>query len=143
MKKMQKAISLILAALIIAFAVAGCSQPTMNVQGPGNGDFDEMVYIDLALEMVPLTAAPAIFSVPMPSASGTQVSRNQKAEIDFSNTADGYIMVRFLQRTNQQLRVQITGPSNVTYTYTLKQTGDFEVFPLSDGNGAYRVGVFE
>jgi transglutaminase-like putative cysteine protease len=31
----------------------------------------------------------------------------------------------------------------VQYTYTLKTNGDFEVYPLSDGNGGYTVSVYE
>jgi len=144
MKKVYRIVSLMLVMLLIAWTLVGCSQPeTVEIHNPGSGDYDHEVEIDLSMEMVPLTAAPAIFSIPMPTASGTQTNKNQKAEIDYSNAADGYIMVRFLQKTDKQLRVQVTGPSNSTYTYTLKQNGDFEVFPLSDGSGSYKVGVFE
>jgi len=144
MKKAYKYISLALAVIILAWVLIGCSQPEIvSIHNPGNGDNNSEDYIDLSAEMVPLTETPAIFSIPVPVASGTQTKKNQKSEIDHSNTADGYIMVRFLQRTTKQLRVQVTGPSNVTYTYTLKQNGDFEVFPLSDGSGSYKIGVFE
>ena len=144
MKKPYKLLSLALAMLMLGGILVGCSQPeTVNIHNPGSEDIDPEIYIDLSMEMVPLTASPAIFSILMPTASGTKVQKNQKAEIDYSNTGDGYIMVRFLQKSSKQIRVQITGPSGATYTYTLKSNGDFEVFPLSDGNGSYKIGVFE
>jgi len=143
MKNSYKTISLVLVILMIASTLAGCNRADdVDIHEPGSIQSEEF-YIDLSMEMVPLTAAPAMFTIQMPTASGTQVNRNQKAEIDYSNSSDGYIMVRFLQRTTMQLRVQVTGPSGVTYTYTLKSNGDFEVFPLSDGSGSYRIGVFE
>jgi len=91
--------------------------------------------------MVPLARAPG-FTIPVPTAPGTAVQRNAKAIIDHSNTSDGYVMVKFTENTRRQIRVMITGPSGVSYTYVLKP-GNFEVFPLSDGNGRYTIGVFE
>jgi len=101
-------------------------------------------YIDISAEMVPLTEFPAMFAtVGMPSAPGTVVQQNEKALIDMSNTKDGYVMIRYLNKTDKELRVQIKGPSGEVYTYTLKKSGEFEVFPLSDGNGTYKISVHE
>lgn len=91
----------------------------------------------------PVSSAPSFFNFPVPVASGYRVEKNQNAEIDYSNAADGYIMVRFLASTDMQLRVRITGPSGIVYTYILNSKGDFEVFPLTDGNGSYNITVFE
>ena len=99
--------------------------------------------MDIAKEAPALTTAPAVFRVPWPSASGTHVTVNDKAEIDHSHTSDGYVMIRFLQATSKELRVQVTTPRDVTYTYTLKRDGSYEIFPLSGGNGEYKVSVFE
>jgi len=145
MKKSIKLISLSVAIVMLIGLLAGCvpaefmefHDPESAVTAP-----DEGVVIDLALEMVPLTASPASFVMPMPAASGVTTKKNSKAEIDYSNITDGYVMVRFLAKTTKQLRVIVTGPTE-KYTYTLKQNGDWEVFPLTDGNGAYTIGVFE
>jgi hypothetical protein len=99
--------------------------------------------IDITPEMVPLTAAPAVFSISTPVASGTDVKSNDKAVIDYSNMADGYVMAKYIPQTTKSVRVMVKGPSGAQYQYTLKSGGVFEVFPLSDGNGAYTVGVFE
>ena len=146
MKKVMKLISLPVAALLLIGLFAGCSPAgTEDFYDPGSAadEYEEGVIMDLAAEMVPLTTSPASFILEMPQASGSVVKKNAKAEIDYSNPSDGYVMVRFLQKTTKQLRVLVTGPSNERYTYTLKQNGDWEVFPLSDGNGSYTIGVYE
>ena len=145
MKKLVKVISMFVVVLLLFGMLAGCNSETVEFLNPEDVVFDleDGVIIDLAAEMVPLTASPATFVMQMPVASGTLTKKNAKAEIDYSNSADGYIMVRFLQRTTKQLRVLVTGPSAERYTYTLKSNGDWEVFPLSDGNGSYTIGVFE
>jgi len=146
MKKITKLISLSVAVLLLIGLIAGCGpSETVEFHDPEGvmASTDEEVIIDLSMEMVPLTASPASFVMPMPSAPGTATKKNAKAEIDYSNSTDGYVMARFMSRTTKQLRVLVTGPSGERYTYTLKQNGDWEVFPLSDGNGSYTIGVFE
>ena len=84
-----------------------------------------------------------VSAFPVPTAAGTNVVSNDRAEIDYSNASDGYVMVRFLERTTASVRVLITGPSGTQYQYRLATDGNWEVFPFSDGNGQYTVGVFE
>lgn len=101
-------------------------------------------YIDISLELVPLASTPPMFAtIVMPSAPGTKVENNGKSLIDMSNIKDGYVMIKYLTKASKALRVQITGPSGEAYKYTLKSNGDFEVFPLSDGNGKYDIKVLE
>lgn len=76
----------------------------------------------------------------VPTASGTTVYSNALAEIDASNTAEGYIMVSY-KGTNQKVKLQLTGSDGVTYTYTLH--GGYETFPLSAGSGSYKAAVYE
>jgi len=146
MKKAARFISTTVAILLLAGLFVGCSPAEtvdINLSEEVSSPAADDIVFDLAAEMVPLAGAPAKYVMPIPAATGTTVKKNTKAEIDYSNIVDGYVMVRFLQRTNKQLRVLVTGPSNERYTYTLKQNGDWEVYPLSDGNGSYTVGVFE
>ncbi len=93
--------------------------------------------LDIDLSVIPLSGEPAISTVLMPQASGTTVYGNTKAEIDASNTADGYVMLRYLEDTTTSIKVIVTGPSGVAYYYNLANDGSYEVFPLSDGNGSY------
>ena len=92
---------------------------------------------------IPTSIAPAVPIVLAPIASGINVESNEMASIDFSHKEDGYIMVQWLRETTMQLRVRVVGPTGVAYNYRLNPHGDFEVFPLSDGNGEYTVMVLE
>ncbi|MEA4815616.1 MAG: transglutaminase-like domain-containing protein [Lachnospiraceae bacterium] len=80
----------------------------------------------------------------MPEASGKEVYSNNKASIDASNVSDGYVMVRYADGTSSsRLKVIINGPNSTKYTYDLAQSGNFEVFPLSAGDGEYKVSVYQ
>lgn len=85
--------------------------------------------------------APAQSIVLKPEASGTLTLSNDYAIVDYSHSDQGYVMVQFTVPTEQRLKTQVVGPST-TYTYNMKQ-GNWEVFPLSDGNGNYRINVCE
>ena len=97
---------------------------------------------DLTQEAAALAQSPAAQPVLLlPQASGQLVKQNGKAIIDYSNTKDGYVMVRFTAQTNKRLKVRVSGPTT-TYTYNLTP-GLWETFPLSDGNGTYTFTVYE
>lgn len=79
-----------------------------------------------------------------PSAPGTSTQKNSSALIDYSNAADGYIMVKWTGSGSPKLKVRIKGPSCPDYyDYDLRTDGEYEVFPLSDGNGKYNVVVYK
>lgn len=59
--------------------------------------------------------------------------QNNQAQIDYSNTADGYVMVRYTASTTKRLKVQVKGPTT-TYTYNITPGDTWTTFPLSDGN---------
>ena len=44
---------------------------------------------------------------------------------------------------NPTIRVQISKSGIETYTYTLNSSGNYEVFPFSEGSGSYTIKVFE
>ncbi|MEE1037564.1 MAG: transglutaminase domain-containing protein [Eubacterium sp.] len=77
----------------------------------------------------------------VPQASGKIQYANSLAVIDASNSSEGYIMVSY-KGNNHKVKLQITGPDAVTYTYNLNGSG-YEVFPLSASSGAYKVAVYE
>ncbi len=90
-----------------------------------------------------LTVLPATAAVLSAVASGTTVYSNEKAKVDASNAKDGYVMAAYNGQSKNRLKVRVTGPSGIVYTYDLNKNGNYEVFPLSDGNGKYTVGVYE
>lgn len=83
---------------------------------------------------------PAQITILHPVASGTLTKSSTEAIVDYSNYADGYVMVRYTQSTAARLKVKIEGPTT-TYTYNLPPQ-EWTVFPLSDGNGDYKITVY-
>lgn len=76
----------------------------------------------------------------MPEASGLLEQRCEEAVIDYSHTENGYVMVRYTAQTDKRLKVLVKGPG-ITYAYDLP-VDEWTTFPLSDGNGAYTVGIY-
>ena len=76
------------------------------------------------VSLTPPTGTPAISTLLMPEAPGTLVKENASASIDYSNTADGYVMVRYTKKTAKKLKSQVKGPSGTTYTYDLQSMDD-------------------
>lgn len=135
------------ALLLMAAVLSGCAAPGAE---PGAEETEEQTAwvdgvaleeVDLADEAVALASSAAIPDTMQPVASGTLVQASDKAVIDYSNTKDGYVMVRYTASTTQRLKAQVKGPTT-TYTYNLT-AGKWETFPLSDGNGTYQVIVYE
>lgn len=122
--------------------LAGCA-------GRADIQSEEVVYLDAVTldevtiedEAVALAGLPAVQNLLLPEASGMAVEKNNKAIVDYSNVADGYVMVQYTANTEKRLKVRVTGPTT-QYTYDI-QPGAWVTFPLSDGNGDYDVKVFE
>ncbi|MDE7187267.1 MAG: transglutaminase-like domain-containing protein [Lachnospiraceae bacterium] len=77
----------------------------------------------------------------VPEAAGNVTYGDDTVSIDASNTSEGYVMVRY-QGNAGKVKLQITVPDGTTYTYTLGG-GSYETFPLSEGDGSYRLDVLE
>lgn len=142
---------LFLPLLAAALLLSGCGQtaaetaPAEEEQETQDEIYTEVTpleEVDLEDEAVALAGEPAVSTLLLPEASGTLVQSNGKAVIDYSNTADGYVMVKYTAATTKRLKVQVKGPST-TYTYNLAADAAWDTFPLSDGNGTYQVVVYE
>lgn len=92
-------------------------------------------------DKVPVSGFQPSVSCPVPSADGITTYENEAAGIDASNISEGYICVRYLG-SSSKVKLQITGEDGVTYTYNLAGN-DYQVFPLSAGNGTYSIAVYE
>ena len=114
---------------------------TSAAQAASADDTDLVEIMELTEEEIPLADAPKS-SMLLPQASGTKVQSNAKAAIDYSNTADGYVMVKYTAAASQKLKVIVKGPKT-TYTYNLAADKAWDTYPLSDGSGAYTIGVYE
>ena len=124
-----------------ALLFAGCGAPAGEQPNTVTPFVDEAVLGEVESEQDILAVEPALPDILQPVASGTATEENEKGIIDYSNSADGYIMVCYTAETAQKLKVQVKGPTT-TYTYTIFP-GEWETFPLSDGNGEYQITLYE
>lgn len=78
----------------------------------------------------------------VPEAPGTKTARSQNGQItvDLSNTQEGYVMVKYTGSSDVQ--VQITNPDGDVCPYPLTH-GSFMAFPLTNGDGNYKIQVLE
>ncbi len=90
----------------------------------------------LTFGVIPSFAA----TVRIPVATGAVTYGTKTVHIDASNTKDGYIMVKY---TGKAPRIKVRIRQTVDYTYDLNTTGQFETFPLTEGDGTYTILVFE
>lgn len=88
--------------------------------------------------MTPANAQAAVIRTP--SADGSVTYGNGIAVIDASHTSDGYLMIRY---TGSAKRIKVRITKNTQYTYDLNVSGVYETFPLTEGDGAYSVAIFE
>ncbi|MEY8311268.1 transglutaminase-like domain-containing protein [Oscillospiraceae bacterium 42-9] len=160
LKKWKTALPVLLAALLLAGCggnpgnssassetpSSGVSSSATAVEGEEENFFVDAVTleeVELEDEMIALTGAPALSKNLVPQASGTKVEKSSKATIDYSNTKDGYVMVRYTAQTTKKLKVQVIGPhAPKPYIYNIA-AGEWVTFPLSDGNGNYTIKVME
>ncbi|MBQ7144204.1 MAG: transglutaminase domain-containing protein [Oscillospiraceae bacterium] len=152
MKRFHKPLLPILGILILALFLSACggqtaaapatAAPAEEAELPTEEGLD----VDLGAlldEGVPLADAPKISSIQNVSAPGTLKKDNASAVIDYSNTADGYVMVKWTGGGDAKIKVLVKGPTGTSYQYNLRLDGQYEAFPLSDGNGSYTVGVYK
>ena len=135
-KACNVAVSLVF--LVFIFSLF-CVQLFADIIQSANIDEDVVHIVD---DGVPLANTPSSF-VLNNVASGTSVSQNGRAIIDYSNAKDGYVMIAWRGGGNPKLKVLIKGKGPSTYQYNLRTDGQYESYPLSDGNGTYTVGVYK
>lgn len=78
----------------------------------------------------------------VPEASGVEVYANKDASIDASNASEGYVMVKYTGSA-AKVRMLIETPAGNTYNYLMDLDGQYDVYPLSEGSGKYKIGVYE
>ncbi|MCD2491436.1 transglutaminase-like domain-containing protein [Lacrimispora sp. NSJ-141] len=76
----------------------------------------------------------------VPEPSGEVTYGNELVSMDASHLEDGYVMVRYTGDV-EKVKLQLLTPSGTLYTYTMQD--GYETFPLTDGDGTYKVSVFE
>lgn len=89
------------------------------------------------------TSAPvrSHYDLLLPSAPESLTLSNEVATLDYSNSGEGYVGVKYFG-TVSKIKLRITGPDEIVYTYDIKST-DYAFFPLTSGSGTYTVAVYE
>jgi hypothetical protein len=144
LKKRIVVFSLVLVMATLPF-LAGCSTGGSAGESGSTGIEGEepnLVTADIEDQEVPLANQPAVNKFLIPTAPGITLYKGGNVQLDASNTKEGYLMVQY-SGTNPKIKVQITKAKGITYTYDLNARKAYEVFPLSEGDGAYTIKVFE
>ncbi len=110
-----------------------------NGQAPARAGQQSMVTIEETA--APLAQLPETQQVRMPQASGKVVYSGKSAVIDASNTSQGYVMVKYTGASSK-VKLQISGSNRIVYTYDLHK-GSYDTFPLTSGDGNYRLNIYE
>lgn len=99
----------------------------------------------LALLALLLLAALVLWrrSVPNQEPLSRQVLTGRRSELDQTRLDRGVVEVRYTGNPGTKLKVQITRKDGVNYNYDLNSAGDWERFPLTQGDGDYTVSLLE
>lgn len=71
-----------------------------------------------------------------------RVEESEVVSLYLSNVSKGYIMFVY-KGSNEKVKLQITGPDEVTYTYLVTDCKEPTAFPLASGSGEYMFNLFE
>jgi transglutaminase-like putative cysteine protease len=120
-----------LAALLAAlFLLTACSS-LQDVIGGGDGGGSHV-------EGPPRDTTPVVLEATQP---GAAIVSDDKATLDFSNAAEGYICAKN-NLGDAKIKV-LVDVAEARYQYTIEPGTPFVTIPLSQGNGSYVVGVWE
>ena len=74
--------------------------------------------------------------------TGEIVHESKDFVIDLSNTQKGQILVKYMGDASK-VKVQIQKDDEIAYTYDLSTNGEYETYPVSCGNGKYKITLNE
>ncbi len=137
---MKKVITLVLALSFTLALFAGCyttieDPETALAAVPATGSTTAAV--------IPAAQKPSTLPVKAEAVTGVTVYSNTKAVVDASNSAEGYVMVKYTGGKKVSIKVTIALTNGTQYTYNLNNAGTYESFPISEGDGIYAVKVWE
>lgn len=134
----MRKVSNLLSLIVLCVSLAACG--TMG--GPANEDSSGISSGGAQAKESKQGTRDNTIRVLTPEASGTEVYENDDASIDVSNASDGYVMVAY-KGSAAKVRMLIETPAGNTYNYLMDLDGTYDVFPLSEGSGTYKIGVYE
>ncbi|MDR1015193.1 MAG: transglutaminase-like domain-containing protein [Coriobacteriales bacterium] len=110
--------------------------------GIGGGELSSAVPADSEMRANPGSPRDSTPQVLVAEQPGTAVASNEKAVLDYSNAASGYVCAMSLL-DGAKVKVLVDSPTGERYQYVLATTGDYLTVPLSRGSGTYTVGIYE
>jgi len=125
---------LCLTVLFVCLILSGCKAKAIDSGETGSVSYEisapETAVSPRSNESVVLT----------PVAGGELVYGCDTASIDATNASEGYLFVCYTG-DNPKVKMQLTGPDQVTYTYNILTSE--AVIPITAGNGSYTAVIFE
>jgi len=87
----------------------------------------------------------AVTGFKVPAADGKSTKNNEYVDIDYSNTSQGYVMLKYKSTDKKLMKIiRVTNSAtNLNYDYVLHTLNEYVAFPLTDGNGKYTISAFE
>ncbi len=139
-RKQVRRLKCLLSLIVLSFGLISCGdqQPAYNSGSSGSTEISSS-------EAVAKGASGTrdnTIRVLTPEASGVDVYSNDDASIDVSNASEGYVMVKYTGDA-AKVRMLIETPAGNTYNYLMDLDGNYDVYPLSEGSGTYKIGVYE
>jgi hypothetical protein len=119
--------------LCLITVIVGCSSDAVEVSGSSSGK----VSSGSSGTLRDNTA-----TILVPEAPGKTVYEGDVISIDASNVSQGYVMANYSGH-NEKVKLQLTTPDGVKYTYLITDVGKYAVYPLSGGDGKYTLAVLE
>ena len=77
-----------------------------------------------------------------PADPGTRLQGDGKLQVDLTNASDGYFWARLNAANKHRMKMRVV-KGDVTLTYDLNSSAEFELFPLQLGDGRYQITLYE
>ena len=133
-KRQKKILTVLIYAVVLILFSGGCSSSggknSISVPDTSDTDAKEKGTRDNTA------------SVLTPKANGTDVGGTDTVVLDVSNITSGYIMVKY-SGTDEDPKIHIATPGNDDYYYHLHNTGAYETFALTGGDGSYKIEILK
>ncbi len=120
--------------LTLCLLLAGCEDGAVR-----KGAFDHATYQVTASKHAENVRS-NVPEVLVPVAGGIDVCGTEELTVDYTNASEGYLFLRYTG-DNPKVKLQLTGPDQVTYTYNLLT--EESVIPIVSGNGNYTAFFYE
>jgi hypothetical protein len=132
----------LLGGVLLSACSAGESISNLIGGGGGGTDMSSEIPVDSEERANPGNPRDNTPQVLVAEQPGTAAYADDRAVLDYSNAASGYICaMSYLGDT--KVKVLVDAPDGNRYQYTIMSSNSYITIPLSKGNGTYSVGVYE